>query len=312
LVIVLSLCSVEFCLPALQAKAPLNLDVLARDGYGVVRVTKPSPNNLLVRGNINGRDASLILDTGWGIDGISLDSSLAASLNLPLQAVKGAAISVSGAKTTFKKATASSVMLGNVQLTGVPLYVGTIGAFRKEGPLRGSGFVGGNFLRVNSAIVDLQNLCLYLRPPGKGRRAVLGPALKAVGLSEVPMTWDGRGHFMVDVEINGVTGKMVIDTGATLSVVDTRFAAQIQERGYASRISMRDAAGVADQVRLTKARSFKISGVPMLPPEIVLSPGAFYSTSGGKVIGLLGMDVLGQNWGIIDFGNQKLYFAQAK
>jgi hypothetical protein len=43
-----------------------------------------------------------------------------------------------------------------------------------------------------------------------------------------------------------------------------------------------------------------------------LSPGSFYTTSGGKVIGLLGMDVLGQNWGIIDFGQQKLYFASAK
>jgi predicted aspartyl protease len=141
---------------------------------------------------------------------------------------------------------------------------------------------------------------------------LLGSALKAVGLSEVPITWGGHGHFQVDVEINGVTGKMVIDTGCTFSVVDTRFAAQMKDSGYASGISMIDAAGVANQMRLTRARSFKIGGVAMHPPDITLSPGSFYTISGGKVIGLLGMDVLGQNWGIIDFGQQKLYFASAK
>jgi predicted aspartyl protease len=312
LIILLGLGAAEFCLSAAKAKSPLTLDVLARDGYGVVRINRPRPNDLVVRGSINGRDASLVLDTGWGIDGISLDSSFAMSLNLPMQAVKGAAVSASGARTVFRKGMAGLVVLGNVQIKGVPLFVGTIGALKNGSYIKASGFVGGKFLRTNSAIVDLQNVCLYLRPPGKGRRALLGPALKAVGLSEVPITWDGRGHFLVDVEINGVTGKMVIDTGCTFSVVDTRFAAQMKDTGYASGASMIDAAGVANQLRRTKARSFKISGVAMHPPDIMLSSGIFYTISGGKVVGLLGMDVLGQNWGIIDFGQQKLYFSAVK
>lgn len=312
LVILLGLCAAEFCLSAAKAKAPLNLDVLARDGYGMVPIQRPRPNNLVVRGSINGRDARLVLDTGWGIDGISLDSSFAMSLKLPLQAVEGAALSVTGARTAFKKGTAGLVVLGNVQIKGVPLFVGTIGAFRNEYAIGASGFAGGSFLHTNSAIIDLQNLRLYLRPPGTGRRAQLGPALKAVGLSEVPLTWDGHGHLLVDVEINGVTGKMAVDTGATFSLLDTRFAAQMKDSGYASNLSMIDAAGVAKQVRLTRARSFKIGGVPVRAPDITLSPGSFYTYSGGKVIGLLGMDVLGQNWGIIDFGNQKLYFSKAK
>jgi predicted aspartyl protease len=294
-----------------KARPPLDLSILKRDGYGVVPIRQPQPNSLIVNGNINGHDANLVLDSGWGIPGISLDSSYATSLNLPMQGVAGRSTSVTGAQTAFKKGTAGSVVLGNVQLKGVPLFVGMIGALRKEHAFAASGFVGANFLHANSAIVDLENLRLYLRPPGIGRRVQLGPALKAVGLSEAPITWNG-GHIFVDAEINGLTGKMIIDTGAYLTLVDTRFASQMKDTGYASAYSMTDAAGVTSQMRMTNPRSFKIGGVAMDPPRVTLSAGSFYSASGGKVIGLLGTDFLGQNWGIIDFGQQKLYFARAK
>ena len=99
----------------------------------------------------------------------------------------------------------------------------------------------------------------------------------------------------------------------TLTGVDKRFAAQMKDNGYASNLSMIDAAGVANQVsNWTRVGSFKIGGVPVNVRDLTLSQFGFYSNSGGKVIGLLGMDVLGQNWGIIDFGQQKLYFASAK
>jgi hypothetical protein len=63
LVVLLGLGAVELCLSAAKAKAPLNLSVLARDGYGMVPISRPLPNSLVVRGNINGRDAKLVLDT---------------------------------------------------------------------------------------------------------------------------------------------------------------------------------------------------------------------------------------------------------
>jgi predicted aspartyl protease len=314
LIILLALGAAELVLSAAQAKAPINLDVLARDGYGLVRISRPQPNTLLVRGNINGRDASLVLDTGWAADGISLDSSYAMFLNLPTQALKGRGMSASGARMDFKGGMAASVVLGNVQLRGVPLLVGTIGALKNEQIRRSvgaSGFVGAGFLHTNSAIIDLQNLCLYLRPPGKGRRVQLRPALKAAGLSEVPFTRAGRNNLVVDVEINGVRAKMFLDTGAYLTGMDKRFAAQAKITGYGG-LGGIDAAGVISQKQLTRVGSFKIGGVPVNVRDLTLTQYGFYSMTGGKVVGLLGMDVLGQNWGIIDFGQQKLYIASAK
>jgi hypothetical protein len=302
------------CLSSAYASSPITLATLGRDGYGMVPINRPQPNLLVVRGTVNGRDATLVLDTGSGLDGISLDSGYAMSLKLPTEAVKGHSISSTGVPMSVRKGMPGLVVLGNVQIKGVPLFVGTFQGLRNE-QMRQSigaiGFVGAGFLRTNSAVIDLHNLRLYLRPPGTGRRAVLGPALKAVGLSEVPFAGRG-GQFLVDVEINGATGKMIMDTGATLSGIDSRFASQIRVTGYDSRLSSIDVAGVISQKKLAKVGSFRIAGVPVHAPDLTVGTFSCYSASGGKVIGVLGMDVLGQNWGIIDCGNQKLYFSKAK
>jgi predicted aspartyl protease len=303
------------CLSSVYAgRSPINLDALRRDGYGVVPVNQPRPNDLAVRGTINGRNATLVLDTGWGAEGISLDSNYARSLKLVTEGAKRFGHSATGAIMSVEKATAGAVVLGNVQLTGVPLLVGTFKGLRHEQVREfvwASGFVGAGFLHTNSAVLDLPNFRLYLRPPGKGRLAVIGPALRAVGFSEVPFEL-ANNQCLVDVEINGVGGKMIVDTGATLSVLDTRFASQIKVRGYQAEISGIDAAGIVNRSRVGTTGSLKIGGIPARAPEMTLDTCGFYTHSGGKIIGLLGMDVLGQNWGIIDFGNRKLYFSGAK
>jgi len=305
----------EICLSSINAAAPINLAILARDGYGVVPIYRPQPNTLLVHGSINGHDANLVLDTGWGADGISLDSGFAKILNLPLQAVKGSGTSATGARMDFKKGAAGLVTLGNVQIKGMPLFVGTVGGLKNEHireSVGASGFVGAGFLRATSAIIDLQNLKLYLKPPGKGRRVMLGPALKAVGLFEVPFTANGHGNFLVDAEINGATGKLIMDTGAAITGVDKRFAAEIKANEYNVNAFRIDAAGVVSREQLTGVGSVKIGGVPVYARTVALTQFGFYSNDHGGAIGLLGMDVLGQNWSIIDFGQQKLYIASAK
>jgi predicted aspartyl protease len=315
-----------------QARSPLNLDVLTRDGYGVAKISPPSgkvsrsagsavferqgANAMVVHGTVNGRPASLVVDTGWGGGaGVYLDSSFANTLKLPMQGGGDVGHSASGTAMSVQKAGSGTVVLGNVQLNGVPFYAGKIKGFgvteaRETGWL--SGAVSRGFLHAASAVLDLPNFRLYLRPPGRGRPVSLGPALKAVGLSEIPFTVGGYGC-LVDVEINGLTGKMIVDTGAYFSCIDSRFASQFKGSTYATYTGSVDAAGVVSRNHATRLQTMKVAGVPVhLPDDVTVANYSFYSPSGGKVVGLLGMDVLGHNWGIIDFGNEKLYLAEAK
>ena len=290
-----------------EKAAGISLEALQGDGYGMVPIKRPQPNVLTVLATVNGRKMSLIVDTGWMQEGITLQSDSAPGPRLPTEDIKVFGTSASGAKlTNFKKARADRVTLGNVELTQVPLFLGNLKslqgqAFRTVGA---DGYVGAGFLNTCGAIIDLHNLRLYLRPPGKGRRAVIGPALKAAGLSEATLL----SNCLVDVEINGFAGKMIVDTGAWLAGADMRVAPLIKALGYSSRVLGTDASGASMETQVVRLHSFKIGGVSVRAPDLRLATFDFYTRSGGKVIGLLGMDILGPNGTIIDFGQHKLYF----
>jgi predicted aspartyl protease len=290
------------------ARGRISLDALQSDGYGKVPIKRPQPNVLTVLSTVNGRQLSLIVDTGWLRDGITLNSDSMPALHGLTEEVNEFGTAAGGSKLMrFKKTSADKVTLGNVELTQVPLYFGNIKALGGHGfrTIGADGFIGAGFLNTCGGIVDLQNLCLYLRPPGKGHRAVIGPALKATGLSEAPLL----PNCLVDVEVNGHSAKMVVDTGAYFAAADMRAAPKLKALGYSSRVMSEDASGTSGETQVIRnLRSFKIGGINVRSPDLRLGTFHFYTKTGGKVVGLLGMDILGSNGTIIDFGQHKLYF----
>ena len=299
------------CLFAAPASARVSLEALRRDGYGMVELKRPDPNVLTVEATINGRKARLIVDTGWSGEGITVDGDFGKVLHSPVQGIKDLGRAASGrALGGFNKGVADTVLMGNVLMRRVPIFFGTIGSLQHSYTHRNmnaDGFVGSGFLSTCSGIIDLHNLRLYLRPPGTGRRAVIGPAMKAQGLAEVPFTII-KTNCLVGVQINGAPGVMFLDTGATLAGVDERFVPQMKAKAYAARATSVDAAGVESATKLTRLQSFRIAGVNVRAPDLRIGRFGFYDGTHGKVIGLLGMDILGTNGTIIDFGQKKLYF----
>ena len=291
--------------------ARISLEALQRDGYGVVELKRPQPNVLTVAATINGRSARLIVDTGWSDEGITVDSEYGKVLRSPIEAKTEAGRAAGGKELTgIKRGVAEEVSLGNVKMRQVPIFFGSIGALERTEMRRkvnADGFIGAGFLRTCSAVVDLHNLQLYLRPPGTGHRAMIGAALKGAGLAEVPFTIV-RNHCLVRVEINDAKGAMFVDTGATFAGVDARFAPKMSALSYKSNLGTIDAAGELAPSKLTFLRSFKIEGVKVRASDLRMGKFGFYGDSHGEIIGLLGMDILGPNGAIIDFGQQKLYF----
>jgi hypothetical protein len=283
---------IALCFSAMAAKWPLTLEAVARDGYGVVTIKRPQPNTLVVPISIKGRELNVVVDTGFGADGIVLDSDLS---NLGSGGI------------------AESVEIGNVLLKIAPVYFGKYpGLAALRHLVSVDGFLTNGFLRTNSAIVDLHNSRLYIRPPQTGRAVRIGPALERAGLVEAPFSISSQGQCLVDVEINGQRGKMIMATGAFVSGVDRRFASAVRATSFDRGIRTVDVAGSQTTSAMAETTSFKIGGISIHPPVLTLNNYNFYSSSGGKEIGLLGIDILGQNWSIIDFGQQKIYFAQGR
>jgi hypothetical protein len=290
------------CAGGAARRSPISLDVLQRDGYGSVELIKGGQNKLYVPTEINGKKIRLLLDTGWGADAITVGIKPSQFHIVPEKGVQ-MTVSASGARTPVGHGIAQSVVMGNVQIQNTPINFGRFSYF---------GFVGHGFLKRNSAIIDLTNLRLYLRPPKKGRRVDLGPALTAMGLADAPIFDAPHGSFVLNVEVNGVPTQMALDTGAQISELDVRFAKVASTKGWGRRnVYQRDAAGALSPADLAGTKTFKIEGVPIRTPTVFLARFAGYDVSHGKIVGVLGLDVIGLNWGIIDLAQQKFYFAKA-
>ena len=294
-------------LPALSA-AVVSLDVLQRGGYGTVEIKRPRPNVLTVAAEVDGRKLSLMIDSAWTGQGIGLHGG-----------------------GTGK---AQRVTIGNVQLTDVPLNAVNLDTRANQVSRRytgASGVVGAGFLRACAGIVDLQNLKLYMRPPGQGSRAGIGPGLTAAGMAEVAFASAGPRECVVPVEVNGHSGRMFVDTGSYLAAVDARLASQINARPFVTRAGhrrpqtmdeferitridarSREVAALVENAPVTPLQSFKIGGAPARAPDIRLRKFDFFSAGNSKAIGVLGVDILGANGSIIDFGGQRLYFIPAQ
>lgn len=288
--------------------AVVSLDVLQRDGYGAAEIRRPRPNVLTVMADIDGRRMSLLIDSAWTGEGIGLHAG--------------------------QNGQAARVMIGNVQLANVPLSAVNLDARPNQVPRRvtgAGGVVGAGFLRACSAIVDLQNLKVYLHPPGKGARADVGPGLTGSGMVAVPFAAAGPRECLVAVEVNGHPGKMFVDTGSYLAAVDTRLSSRINARQIVTRAGhtrpqttdeferitridarSREVAALVENAPMTPLRSLTIGGVPARAPDIRLRKFDFYSDAAPKAMGVLGMDILGSNGAVIDFGQQRLYFIPAR
>ena len=286
----------------------VSLDALQRDGYGAATIRRPRPNVLTVPAEIDGRRISLMVDSRWTGQGIGVHG---------------------GASSKARR-----VLIGNVQLADVPISGVNLDARENQVPRTvtgAGGVIGAGFLRACSAIVDLQNLKVYLRPPGHGRRADIGPGVKSAGMAEVRFV-EGHGRdALVPVEVNGHVGRMFVDTGSYLAAVDARLSSRINARPFVTRAghtrpqtmdefervtridrTSREVAGLVENAPMTPLQSFKIGGVAVRAPDIRLRNFDFFSASNSTAIGVLGVDILGSNGAIIDFGSQRLYFLPAR
>jgi hypothetical protein len=324
-------CLAYLCLglSSVQARGPINLDIIKRDGYGSVQLRHSGPNELVVEGTLNGHGVRLILDTGAATDNIVLTNSFATFLRVPPQPVKDFGVGISGKHIEhLRRGKVDSLVLGTVQIANTTVDFGSFkhlarrnleGVFlipslneKRTNRTDADGFLGLGFLQGCAAIIDPGNNRLYLKPPGVGRVPQLSPTLKSVGFSEAAFQLSSAG-FLVDVSLNDISTKMVIDTGADVSIVDSRFASQAKIKSYgATGVRMRDSAGVESTISWIDPASFKVGGVEALRTKLAAQATSLYQPSGGKIGGLLGMDFIGQSWGIIDLAQRKFYFVTVR
>ncbi len=292
-------------LPRIALGQVVALDVLTRNGYGSVPLKRPQPNVLTVDATLDGKSLRLVVDTGASAGTGALYLPLFAARGRTTESMAGGIEAAGGSQLTGNRTGKGGVIrIGNVEMRDVPLIFSNLPVFLRPGTP--DGLIGAPFLRACSAVIDLQNLTLYLRPPGQGRRVMLGEGLRGLNMTEVPMP-DGS----VAVEINGHRGRMLVDTGAFFSGIDNSRATKMGLSSHPSRWGLADAGGKQRRADRAILQSFKIGDFSVPTPDILVSSMGDF-TRRGDLVGLLGMDVLGKNGAVIDYSQGKLYLQKGR
>jgi predicted aspartyl protease len=299
--------------------------LLIEKGYTPLTL-KRAGNAFYVSCKLNGRSASLIVDTGAGSTVISsgILKSLGMSLTKGEDNVYGA---MGWAGKNINAGEIKDFQVGPYQAGAHPVAAwdfsyqqsagrsSTLGSHVASGVnSKMDGLLGIDFLHRHQAVIDCFPMHLFLKPPSApSTSATLSAGLKAGGCTEIPMTSSHRG-LTVPAQINGRSGYLVVDTGASYTLLSQHAIAGLNmplasASRFWTQFGVQDVGKNVSVIQKAHFTTMEIGNF-RVPPQWVGVVDLPHSNSGGTenvFFGYLGHDLLACYVGIIDCGALKLF-----
>lgn len=126
---------------------------------------------------------------------------------------------------------------------------------------------------------------------------------------------DNSYHMIVPVEIEGIRGDMIIDTGASVTVVDAELFRDILKESEEIQMQSGSVTGQIRDVRLIKAGKFqigtrKIKNIQLAAIDLKYVNEMYDKHLQRKIIGLLGSDFCVRYNVLIDYRNKRLFMSR--
>lgn len=122
---------------------------------------------------------------------------------------------------------------------------------------------------------------------------------------------DNSFHLLVKVEIDRIQGDMIIDTGASVTVVDQKIFAHIIDAAKEVKMQSGSVSGQINDVQLIKAKELKIGGrkirnIQLAALDLDYVNEMYHNHLQRKIIGLLGCDFCVKYKAVIDYRTREL------
>lgn len=271
-------------------------------GYVVVPL-EARHNRFHVHAQINGKPAELLLDTGMP------DTVLLVS-----RAQKFGTLRPEGSRGYSH---ISSLAIGSAELRDVPiLHLEFTSRFAPMFDAHWAqqgfdGVLGWKTLLRWGAIIDAAHARLFLRTDPKVKTE-LGTALLAGGWTAIPVS-ESNQHPTAAVTLGQHTGRICIDTGATLSFFDTAFArkAGLVPLGLGRAVNTIDRSG--SPVEIIRAPELAIGSYSGGPWSIsTTNLRAAIDGFPASLAGVIGFDFLCLNGAVLDCEKLRLYLRKPR
>jgi predicted aspartyl protease len=303
-------------LPAADRQITLRSNTRPGPRYEVLTLARSRQNHLRVNAFVNGKPASLTIDTGCPHTFIASDRLAYFGLTrtprdgkLPVKEVNGSFNQV---------ATVHSLRLGSLDIVDVDVILATLAESRRTlRPQRekaADGILGADVLLQTRAILDCQDQVLILdRYPKSSRPRTAVWDFR--DFSKTPVYVSDGLHLFVDTAINGTPTRLMVDTGAFATLLHRPFVRQLQIPVQETSIQSSAINVGMQEVDMARIQTLSVGLVNVMDKRVGVTDLADLIRSGLQetppTVGLLGAEFLSRHHGIIDFGTRTLYLKPA-
>jgi hypothetical protein len=136
--------------------------------------------------------------------------------------------------------------------------------------------------------------------------------LKDKAYIRIPLNLSPTNHFEVEALVNGVSGRFIVDTGASNTCIDLNRSMYFQLVSEVSETKAAGAGGVGLETEVSKNNQliigqWKKKKTPIVLFSMVHVNQALEAHNVAPVDGIIGADILKKGKGIIDYNKQVLY-----
>jgi predicted aspartyl protease len=289
--------------------------VKASESAGGVMLSRTTGNHLFAPVLVNRKPAWFAVDTGAALTIVDRKkaqelglASLGKTVELPNQ------IEVND--RVVPVANVQNLSLGTQNLGSGPVALIDLTQFRARLRTGGTavpmdGILGLDILQQYKAIIDCAQERIYMQIGSPSDLAAVETDIRRQHLRSIPMRITRSGALEIEGSLNGRRYSFVVDTGGFTTLLPVQVASQsgipiihtgVNAKGIHSK-TRAVWAGIAPQLSIGKYNlGTTVVGITALPP----GPEDLRYEFGG----LLGADFFFEHHGIIDVGNQKLYFRE--
>ena len=170
------------------------------------------------------------------------------------------------------------------------------------------GILGADILFPTKAVLDCRRRLLYLNgDPDSGDPI---PGVNYRGFQSVPIQVSDGYNLYVAGAINDRPARLMVDTGAYLTMLDADFAKRAKIGGVRTRISAQGIGKSSGEISLAVFPSLRVGSYEIKRGSAtvgVLDPEAIGRGTDSEVAGLLGVEHLAMNSAIFDFVTRTMY-----
>jgi predicted aspartyl protease len=299
-------------LPALALARPPARDDAPQ--YEALPLVRSSQNHLLVRAEINGKPAVLLVDTGAPLSAVAIDRATHFGMN-PVSAKSKipSRLNINGAFNAMS--VARSLRLGALNLVDEAMVLIDFSYLRQssgngEHERESDGILGTDILSPLMAVLDYDRMLLVLKIDPRVSGPV--PGFNFHGHRRVRMRESEGYNLYVDGSVNGTKARLMVDTGAFATLLHSQFVLRMKIPLRQTQFKSVGVNLAQSRVRLANITRFSVGSLDMQSHRVGvinlerLIHGGLLDAS-PPVAGLLGSEMLARYHAIIDFGTKSLY-----